>query len=119
MLPILLITPAASSIASLSMVLPEEAWPTIAKLRISPGLYSFIKENCANDSLDSRLAASRSQAKEFMGRKLQRKRIRDAAVTEQQERGLAAGYVCFGLIRPDSASSSSEDRPNSIAHFRK
>src|SRR5678815_3114411 len=44
--PIRLITPALASIASLSMVFPEEAWPTIAKLRISEGWYSFIKVNC-------------------------------------------------------------------------
>src|SRR5678816_3200543 len=44
--PIRLITPALANMASLSMVFPEEAWPTIAKLRISEGWYSFIKVNC-------------------------------------------------------------------------
>src|SRR3982074_2717257 len=48
MLPMRLITPAHASIASLSMVFPEDAWPTIAKLRISPGLYSFIKRSVLN-----------------------------------------------------------------------
>src|SRR5690348_9837269 len=35
-------TPAVASMASLSIVLPEEAWPTMAKLRISAAWYSFI-----------------------------------------------------------------------------
>src|SRR6266508_6354420 len=36
MLPIRPMTPAHASIASLSVVFPDDAWPTVAKLRRSP-----------------------------------------------------------------------------------
>ena len=35
-------TPLQASMASLNMVLPQEAWPTMAKLRMSGGEYFCI-----------------------------------------------------------------------------
>src|SRR5260221_6808935 len=45
MLPMRLMTPALASMASLSIVFPEEAWPTTAKFRISESWYSCIKDS--------------------------------------------------------------------------
>jgi hypothetical protein len=45
MLPIRPMTPAHASIASLSVVLPDDAWPTVAKLRTSPAERAFQKND--------------------------------------------------------------------------
>ena|SRR5438067_13606740 len=77
MLPMRLITPAQASIASLSIVFPDDAWPTTAKFRMSPGLYSFIDRKFSTNASS---AAQRHgfKAKEFMEGKGGRKRIRSA-----------------------------------------
>src|SRR5580765_1786771 len=47
MLPMRPMTPAHASIASLSIVLPDDAWPTMAKFRRSPAEGVAITQNCS------------------------------------------------------------------------
>src|SRR5436190_1202641 len=79
--PMRLITPAQASMASLSIVLPAEAWPTMAKLRMSAGLYSFIKRKAKSESnkaarggwLAQVLDAARAHGTQFSKRLFNRK----------------------------------------------
>jgi hypothetical protein len=54
-------TPAHASIASLSVVFPDDAWPTVAKLRRSPAEGAAINQtrSCSKDASNS----PRAQAK--------------------------------------------------------
>jgi hypothetical protein len=47
MLPMRPMTPAQASIASLSVVLPDDAWPTMAKFRRSPAEGVAITQICS------------------------------------------------------------------------
>jgi hypothetical protein len=70
------ITPAQASIASLRIVLPDEAWPTMAKLRMSAGLYSFIRRGFHDAIERFRFEALRAHEDEFKEAASLRKRIR-------------------------------------------